>query len=119
MEISNKRRSTRSKVWKDTKAILKIHDYNDFGSRKIIRINGNVTDIGSDGMFLSSLEYIPVPAKAEITINFDPDSDFNDCSILVQGETVRESKKGVGIKFTSIDVKKLQECIINKMNKRN
>lgn len=118
MEISNKRRCTRSKVWKHTKATLKMHDHHDYGSRRIIRINGDVTDIGSDGMFLSSLEYIPVPAKAEIKINFDPDSDFNDCSILVQGETVRESKKGVGIKFTSIDINKLQECIINKMNKR-
>jgi hypothetical protein len=116
MECSNKRKCTRSQVWKNTKATLKMIDQADYGSRRTISINGDVTDIGAKGMFLSSFEYIPVPGKAEITINFD--SDLSDCSLMVKGETVRETKKGVGIKFTSIDMTKLQKCIINKINKK-
>ena len=108
MELSNRRRSTRSQVWKETRATLKMIDTSDLETRRTINIHGGVTDIGSNGMFLSSVEYIPVPGKAEITIDFDPHA--SGCSISVEGETVRETKNGVGIRFTSIDVKLLQKC---------
>jgi len=67
-------------------------------------------------MFFNTHEFIPVPGKAEITIQFDADSASDDLAVDASGETVRLTKQGVGIKFTDIDMVKLQKCIINKMN---
>ena len=117
MDSSNKRNSTRSRAWKDTEATIKVMDSSsDFGTRKTISINGIVDNIGSSGMFLKTTDFIPVPSIADIIINFDPNSNSNDNSIIATGETIRVTKKGVGIKFLSIDISELQRCIINKMN---
>jgi hypothetical protein len=36
--------------------------------------------------------------------------------MTASGKTVRSGKNGVGIKFTAIDLSKLQKCIIHKIN---
>jgi len=116
MSFSKKRRTTRSKVWQNTEATIKVSDPNDFSARRTISIKGNVDNIGSSGMFLRTTEYIPVFSKADIIINFDPNSNSRDYSISALGETIRVTKNGAGIKFLSIDMSKLQQCLINKMN---
>ena len=116
MGVPNKRKSTRSRVWKDTEATIDVIDTSTFGQRKPICINGIIDNIGSCGLFLKTTDFIPVPSKADIIIDFNPNSNSNDYSVIATGETIRVTKKGVGIKFSSIDMIELQRCIINKMN---
>ena len=116
MNFSNKRNSTRNRVWQDTEATIKMIDSSDFGSRTTISIRGIVDNIGSTGMFLKTNDFIPVPSIADIIINFDPNSNSENNSIIASGETVRVTKNGVGVKFISIDSFELQRCIINKIN---
>ena len=80
-------------------------------------VKGSVGDLGSSGMFLITPDPVPVPAKAEIIIDFEPNSKTSHCQVTAFGETVRSTHEGVGIKFTAIDLSKLQQCIISKMNK--
>lgn len=80
-------------------------------------MKGTVGNLGSNGLFLKTFEDVPVPARADITINFDPNSHAAGLYLKASGETVHSTGDGVGIKFTSIDVSKLQQCIIEKMNR--
>lgn len=84
--------------------------------RQFLTIKGKVENLGANGMFLLTDERVPVPAIAEITINFDTSSNLPDLLMTASGKTVRLSKNGVGIKFTAIDLSKLQKCIIHKIN---
>jgi hypothetical protein len=114
----NYRKVTRSQVWPETEATLKLADTYSKNSRSFITIKGSVSDLGSSGMFLITPEIVPVPAKAEITIDFDPASKkSSDFKMTAIGETVRLTQEGVGIRFLSIDLVRLQQCIISKMNK--
>jgi len=117
MQETNYRKVTRSQVWPETEATLKVADTFTRGSRAFITIKGSVSDLGSSGMFLMTSELVPVPAKAEITIDFDPASkQSSNLKLTATGETVRLTPEGVGIKFTTIDLVRLQQCIISKMN---
>jgi len=113
----NKRKNTRSQVWPDTKAILKVTEDYGGGSRSHIKISGTVQNLGSNGFFIETNESVPIPAKTEIIIDFDPESNSPAFKIQATGKTVHMSKGGVGIRFTAIDLNKLQKCIIAKMNK--
>jgi hypothetical protein len=113
----NKRKNTRSQVWPDTKAFLKITEEYGGRSRSHIKLSGVVQNLGSNGFFLETKEIVPVPAKAEIVIDFDPKSDSPVLKIQATGQTVHRSKGGIGIRFTGIDLNKLQKCIVAKMNK--
>lgn len=119
MSNDNNRKYSRKKVWADTEATIKLNDPFSTGSRKTISITGIVDNLSTGGMFLKTVESVPIASKAEITINFDPASGSSDLSVKAFGETVHASENGVGIKFTSIDMAELQQCIINKMNKRS
>jgi hypothetical protein len=117
MQETNYRKVTRSQVWPETEATLTISDVFGQRSRSLLTIKGSVSDLGSSGMFLITPEIVPVPAKAEITINFDPASKQSaNLKLTATGEIVRTTPEGVGIKFTSIDLVRLQQCIIFKMN---
>jgi hypothetical protein len=117
MQEENYRKVTRSQVWPETEATLKVADSYVKSSRAFITIKGSVSDLGSSGMFLVTPEVVPVPAKAEILIDFDPASKrSSDLKLNATGETVRATNEGVGIRFTSIDLVRLQQCIISKMN---
>ena len=117
MNENNHRKVTRSQVWPETEATLRLADTFAKHSRGFITIKGSVGDIGSQGMFLITPELVPVPAKAEITIDFDPSSKPSlKLAVTAIGETVRLSSEGVGIKFISIDLVRLQQCIVSKMN---
>lgn len=111
-----KRRYTRSSVWENTDATIKVPDDMFHNKRKFITVKGKVENLGANGMFLLTDEHVPVPAVAEITINFDTSSNLPDLLMTASGKTVRLSKNGVGIKFTAIDLSKLQKCIIHKIN---
>ena len=113
-----KRKNTRSQVWQDLEATIKVNDPLGGGdaARKILTVSGAVLDLGGTGMFLKTLENVPVPAKAEITIDFDPASN-GKLTISAMGETVRSTADGVGIRFTTIDLTRLQHCITARMNR--
>jgi len=111
-----KRRHTRSGVWQNTDAIIKVQENISYDSVKFITIKGKVENLGSSGMFLLTDELVPVPAIAEIAIDFHSKYNMPDMLITAFGKTVRLTKKGVGIKFTAIDLAQLQKCIIQKIN---
>lgn len=111
----NMRKNTRTKVWPDTKATIKVADPMS-PVRKILTVTGNVSDLGAHGLFLITNEAVPVPAKAEIFIDFDP---LHPASVAIEalGEVVRSAENGVGIRFTTINVERLQNCILARMNR--
>lgn len=113
----NKRKNTRSQVWPDTKATLKVTEDYGGGSRSRINISGIVNNLGSNGFFIVTDEKVPIPAKTEIIIDFDPESNSPAFKIQASGQTVHMTKEGIGIRFTTIDLNKLQKCIVAKMNK--
>ncbi|MFP4531825.1 MAG: PilZ domain-containing protein [Desulfobacterales bacterium] len=112
-----KRSSTRSQVWPDTQAIVTATDPLSPSGRGAIKIDGNVKDIGSLGMFLITKEYLPNNDDVEIEIIFDPDSQVSNLNLRATGKTVHRTHEGIGIKFTSIDLSRLQKCIVEKMNR--
>lgn len=119
MSDEDNRKFSRKKVWKDTEATIKVNDPFSDGSRKTISIKGIVDNLSTGGMFLNTQETVPVSSNAEITINFDPVSGSTDLSVKAFGEIVYSVENGMGIKFTSIDMAELQQCIIKKMNKKS
>lgn len=109
------RENTRTQVWDDTKAVIKVADpYSQ--SREVLTIRGRVADLGGTGMFLVTDDPVPVPADAEILIEFDP-ARASALKVHARGQTVRTSKDGVGIRFTEIDLNRLQQCILARMNR--
>lgn len=112
----NKRANTRSHVWPDVTATIKVEDPFSVG-RKVLTVTGKVGDIGSTGFFLKTVETLPIPAKAEITIDFDPAHPDSKSTVKAFGEIVRGTPEGVGIRFTRIDLRFMQECIMNRMNR--
>jgi hypothetical protein len=118
MNDENNREFTRKKVWQDTEATIKVNDPFSGGSRKTMSITGIVDNLSTGGMFLKTEESVPISSKAEIIINFDPASTSSDLSVKANGNIVHTAENGLGIKFTSINMTELQQCIIKKMNQR-
>ena len=118
MNDENNRKFLRKKVWDDTEATIKVDDPFSSGSRQTITIKGIVGNLSTGGMFLKTQEPVPASSKAEILINFDPTSVASNLSVKAYGETVRSVENGVGIRFTTIDMAELQQCIIKRMNKK-
>lgn len=114
--IMQKRLCTRSNVWENTDATIKVREQIDPKRAGYVTVKGKVENLGSSGMFLITDEVVPVPAPAEIIINFTPNASASELMLNAAGKTVHISPKGVGIKFTSIDLRKLQNCIIQKIN---
>lgn len=118
MNEENKRGNTRSRVWPDTLAMVKLKDPYDREGRSVITIRGIVTDLGSQGMFVKTDEFVAVPATAEITIDFNPVRPGTIC-VHAMGQAVRSADNGIGLKFTTIDVQRLQKCILERMQIRD
>lgn len=118
MADNNNRTHARKKVWEDSRATIKLNDPFSTDSRSRLTINGIVSDLSTGGIFLKTTESVPLSSKVEIEICFDPDSATDKISVTATGETVHTRDEGVGIKFTTIDLLALQQCIIKKMNKR-
>mgnify|MGYP001068248752 CR=1 FL=1 len=114
-----RRASTRSQVWPDTEAIVEITDPMSASGRGKLRVRGNVKDLGSYGMFFETQEYIPSNVEVEVEIIFDPNSRVSNLLIKAIGKTVRRTSEGIGIKFTKIDLSRLQRCIMEKMNRQD
>jgi hypothetical protein len=115
MENGYTRKVTRSSVWPETEAVV---TYLDLILKKNRSIQGKVGDLGSKGMFLLTNEPVPLDIAVAITINFAKSPQMSHLSLSASGKTVRTTSEGVGIKFTSIDLQKLQKCIIAKLNCR-
>ncbi len=113
--VKNKRKNTRSAVWEDITATLEVDDPFDPRGRTRLTVKGRVKDIGAEGMFFISSENIPVDAKAEIVIDFNPGQP-GAWTVAAKGKTVRKAPEGVGIRFSSIDLRKMQRCIMERMN---
>jgi len=117
MPKKHKRTSTRSQVWPDTQAHVTATDPLSASGRGAIKVDGKVKDIGALGMFLITKEYLPNNDDVEIEIIFDPDSQVSNLNVRATGKTVHRTHEGIGIKFTSIDLSRLQKCIVEKMNR--
>lgn len=117
MMNDNSRKVTRSPVWPETEAIVTYVDKLTMKTKNRLSVRGGVGDLGSSGMFLITDEDIPLYTDLDITINFDPSSPSSELSLSAFGETVRITQEGVGIRFTNIDLKQLQKCIISKLNR--
>lgn len=117
MRKTNKRKTTRSQTWPDTKATIKVEDAYGQGTRSRLTVTGTVQNLGASGFFLQTEEIVPLLAKADIIIDFDSESDSSILTVRAAGETVHATKGGIGVRFTAIDLNKLQKCIIGKMNK--
>ena len=115
-EPKNLRKHTRSTVWEDITATLSIKDPFGSGKRNVLTIEGTVKDIGAHGMFFTSNENIPVGTKADIVIDFDPGRS-GKLSLKAQGEIIRRGDTGVGVNFVNINLQRLQECIMARMNR--
>lgn len=113
--VKNKRKNTRSAVWEDITATMEVDDPFDPRGRTKLTVNGRVRDIGAEGMFFLSSENIPVDAKAEIVIDFNPGQP-GTWTVAAKGKTVRKVSEGVGVRFTDIDLRKMQRCIMERMN---
>ena len=114
--VKNKRKNTRSAVWEDITATIDVSNpFATKGRGKMI-IQGSVKDIGAHGMFLVSKDVVPVDAKAEIVIDFNPEQP-GKLLLAAEGKTVRKNAEGVAIRFTRIDLRKLQQCIMERMNR--
>jgi c-di-GMP-binding flagellar brake protein YcgR len=117
MSQSTRRKVKRSQTWPDTMATLRVNDsYSETGRGSIV-FKGRVDDLSAGGMFFQTDEAVPVPAKAEIDIDFDPASNGSKLVLKATGETVRAVKNGVGIRFDQIDLAEMQRCIISRMNR--
>ena len=114
-----RRASTRSQVWPDTEAIITVTDPMSASGRGKIRVRGSIKDLGSYGMFCETQEYIPRNVDVEIEIIFDPNSRVSSLVVRADGRTVRRTSEGMGIRFTNIDLSRLQKCIIEKMNRQD
>ena len=110
-----KRLNTRSQVWPDVTATIIVEDPFSVAGRKVLTISGNVGDLGSTGFFLKTVETVPIPANVQITIDFDP-THPQLFTLTAFGETVRATREGVGIKFTRINLQRMQECIMGRIN---
>jgi len=111
MHTTHYRKVTRSQVWPDTEATLRVT------SKPSSIAKGTVGDLGSEGMFLFTHDAVPVNAIGEVTIDLDSKSKLTNLKITAQCKAVRKTNDGVGIKFTSINLSKLQECIVCKINR--
>lgn len=111
----NKRKNTRSAVWDDITATVQVDEHLSSVKKSKLKIHGRVRDIGAYGMFLVAGDRVPVGSKAEIMIDFNPRQPGKS-ALAAEGKTVRSDPEGVGIRFTRIDLVKLQQCILDRMN---
>ncbi len=81
------------------------------------KITGKVLDIGASGMFVETAETPSNDADVDIEIRFDSSSKSSPLKLRARGKITRVTAEGVGIRFLSIDLARLQECIIKKLNR--
>jgi len=113
-----KRKSTRSRTWPETEATIKFLELvSATETSKKKSITGGVVDLGASGMFLKTSEVVPTQADVEIEIRFDPESKSSKLRLHASGKTIRSGGNGIGIEFKSIDLTRLQKCIIEKMHR--
>ena len=116
MSYIRKRKCTRSLTWPETEAKITFREFVGAKKTRERSVEGRVTNLGASGMRLKTLESVPLHIPLSIEIRFDPGSGSPDLKLRATGKTVRLCKDGVGIQFTAIDLKRLQACIVKKIN---
>lgn len=111
----NKRTNSRSVVWEGVAATIHVEDPFSAEGRRALIINGEVKDISAEGMFLLSGDVIPIDSKATISIDFNSRKPGR-IMLNAEGKIVRRDAQGVGIQFTRINLQRLQQCIMERMN---
>jgi len=117
MNPASKRNSTRSQVWPETEAMVQFLNSMNAKDTKGRKITGKVLDIGASGMFVETAETPSNDADVDIEIRFDSSSKSSPLKLRARGKITRVTAEGVGIRFLSIDLARLQECIIKKLNR--
>ncbi len=112
-----KRKSARSRAWPETEASIKFFELTGSNKARKKTITGRVIDLGASGMFLKTTETVPIHSDVDIEIRFDPKSESSDLMLHARGKTTRLCREGVGIEFKSIDLGRMQKCIIEKMHR--
>lgn len=111
----NKRTNTRSVVWEGVVATIHVEDHFAAKGRKNLVSNGAVKDISALGMFLYTGDAVPLDANAIISIDFNSRKPGR-IMLNAEGKVVRRDARGVGIQFTRINLPRLQQCIMERMN---
>ncbi len=117
MRSTSKRNSTRSQVWAETEATVRFLNSMNARDSKARAITGKVLDVGASGMFVETSETPANDADVDIEIRFDPGSKSSPLKLRARGKITRVTDRGMGIRFLSIDLARLQECIVKKMNR--
>jgi len=116
MSYIRKRKCTRSHTWPETEAKVTFTEFVGAKKTKERSVVGRVANLGASGMRLKTSEPVPLHTRLSIEIRFDPGSRAPDLKLRATGKSVRLCKDGVGIQFTVIDLKRLQTCIVKKIN---
>lgn len=116
MSYMRKRKCTRSHTWPETEAKVTFKEFIGAKKTRERSVVGQVADLGALGMLLKTMEPVPLHTSASIEIRFDPGSRSADLKLRASGKVVRLCKDGVGIRFTAIDLDRLQACIVKKIN---
>jgi len=113
-----KRQFTRSTAWPGTEAVLTYTDRTSNRSRQLSTLRGAVENLGSNGMFLKTKEFVPIDQQVDITIQFQPKNPDGP-SVKANGKIIRATDEGIGIQFTAIDLARLGECIMAMLNNQD
>lgn len=112
-----KRKSTRNKVWPETEVHVTFRDKAALKSNSLVRFKAGVDNLGSSGMFIKTEEHITSGTDVDLKIDFHP-GGHPPIFLHAVGKVVRVEKTGFAVAFTQIDVHKLGECIMAKLNSK-
>lgn len=113
---TSKRKSTRNKVWPETKVQLQFRDKLSLNSNSIVTVTAKADNLSAHGIFVITEEKIPSRTEVDILIDFEPGEKKANNIIPAKGIVLRQAAEGVAIQFTTIDTHLLGECIMAKLN---
>ena len=99
-----KRKTSRTKLWFHAEAIVK----SDYGTTR-----GKVDNLGAKGMFVETAKRFAENSEVEIRILFK--SEIPSQLEGIKGTVTRNTYRGMGIRFTEIDLDRFRECMISIM----
>lgn len=99
-----RRKTSRTDLWFASEAIVTYENW---------IIKGFVNNLGARGMFLETLQKIPVDTDVEVEIIFQSKNPSKLSNI--KGTVSWCGDKGIGIRFTEIDLELLRECMTSMM----
>lgn len=110
-----KRKNTRNKVWPETEVHVSFRNKAELKANNLVKFRADVGNLGSSGIFIKTDEHINTGTEVDLKVDFQPGA-HPPIFIHATGRVVRIEKSGFAVSFTDIDVKKLGECIMAKLN---